>query len=80
MIMADFTSKVSRCEVIIEHTFKPALRCAEALNASREYAAMTVNGQVRQVRQNKSLALHGDAVLNANLSRQWCEKGLSRGE
>ena len=69
---------VQLCERIIGYTFQNKILCVEALLTYN--ATVVYQGAKCIVRKNDSLAVHGDAVLDAHLSSLWVKTGRSKGQ
>lgn len=72
-----FGAKITLCGDIIGHRIKSRSLFAEALNTCKEEEAgkVFVDGQRTIIPHNARLAIYGDAIIRAHLSRLWYIRG-----
>jgi hypothetical protein len=74
--MTGMDAIISRCEVIINYTFKDNMLCVEALNSVQ--GSYQLNGTSVDVRDNDRLALLGSTTMKHELCRGWYVFRLTR--
>lgn len=74
--LEQFKEKVTKCENILQYSFKDKYRCIEALN-DREY--LPNDGESGVIYNNNNrLAILGDILLDKYLCERWLNAGGSR--
>lgn len=67
--MTSYEEKIARAEEALCYKFKDKLQCLEALQTSG--LALTWQGEIRKIRKNENLAVFGDAIMKAQLCKNW---------
>jgi hypothetical protein len=73
LTMSTVNEKISDAETILGHEFLNRVLCVEALQMAAPKVPIVIDGSMHRVEANKRLAVVGDAILSAVLSKLWYE-------